>query len=57
MYRHFFRGLFDGDGYIGERQFVLATGSKRLVEDLISFTREQFSLTPNIKTDKSGKTI
>lgn len=55
MYRHFFRGLFDGDGYIGERQFVLATGSERLVEDLISFTREQFSLTPNIKTDKSGK--
>lgn len=31
LYKHFIRGLFDGDGYIGERQFALAGSSKSLL--------------------------
>lgn len=31
LYKHFIRGLFDGDGYIGERQFALTGGSKNIL--------------------------
>lgn len=31
LYKHFIRGLFDGDGYVGTRQFVLTGSSKKLL--------------------------
>ncbi|WP_338449515.1 LAGLIDADG family homing endonuclease [Niallia oryzisoli] len=34
LYRHYIRGLWDGDGYIGKRQFALTGGSYMLLKQL-----------------------
>lgn len=34
LYRHFFRGIFDGDGYVGEKQFALTGGSISILKSL-----------------------
>ncbi|MDR7075072.1 hypothetical protein J2Y03_000060 [Neobacillus niacini] len=48
LYKHFFRGLFDGDGYIGERQFTLTSGSiyilTRLREIVQKETKQKLTL-------------
>lgn len=31
LYKHFIRGLFDGDGYVGTGQFALTSSSKKLL--------------------------
>jgi hypothetical protein len=38
LMRHVLRGLFDGDGYIGSRQFILA-GSSDLLNDVVRIGR------------------
>lgn len=55
LYRHFLRGLFDGDGHIGERQCTLTTGSERMANDLVTFANLRLGLMPHLRTDKGGK--
>ncbi|PGW65219.1 hypothetical protein COE18_04070 [Bacillus cereus] len=46
MYRHFLRGIFDGDGHIGKRQCALIVGSSTFFKSFMSFLDEQFSYKP-----------
>ena len=39
MYRHFIRGYFDGDGYIGQRQSTLVISSVVFLEEFLNFMK------------------
>lgn len=49
MYKHFIRGYFDGDGYIGHQQCVITTGSKEFVEGFNNFINTKYSFEPYIR--------
>lgn len=42
--KHYIRGLFDGDGYIGERQAKLVTASEILKNQIIDFFKKEFNV-------------
>lgn len=55
LIRHFLRGYFDGDGYVGERQAVLVTTSKAFERDLIDYIDKNNLGTPGVaKASKSS---
>lgn len=45
LYRHFFRGYFDGDGYIG-KQSVLTVGSENFYNDFMKYLKREFDFVP-----------
>jgi len=49
LYRHFFRGLFDGDGYIGKYQCTLIISSDKFYTDLVEFINTEFNTTLSSK--------
>lgn len=42
LYRHFLRGYFDGDGYIGKRQCTLVIGSEEMLKGVVDFLNNKF---------------
>lgn len=55
--RHFLRGYFDGDGYIGDHQAVLVTSSEKFDKQLLEYIKKNKLGTPNIKkaTENSNR--
>lgn len=45
---HYLRGLFDGDGHIGDRQCVFVTGSDKFAEGLKKILETEYDTCPTI---------
>lgn len=43
LIRHFIRGYFDGDGYVGERQCTLIIASDAFLESFLDFFKKEFN--------------
>lgn len=52
LHRHFLRGYFDGDGYIGKHQCVLVVGSESFLTELTDYIKNKFG--QEVYTQKMG---
>lgn len=51
IYKHFFRGYCDGDGYVGKRQVIICTGSKQFYNDFTKYLSEKFKKSISTRKD------